>query len=70
MSQSNTALTNIEKIISAEFLGSVRGKDPAKKKLGAIPAPGPDTARVPLRTAHLEFKKSSNLVGLNFKGKV
>lgn len=64
MSQFNMALTNIEKIISAEFLGSGRGKDPTKKQLGAIPAPGPDTARVPLRTAHLEFEKPSNLVGL------
>lgn len=62
MSQFNMALTNLGKIISAEFLGSVRGKDPTKKQLGAISAPGP--ARDPLRTAHLEFEKPSNLVGL------
>lgn len=59
------ALTNREKIISAEFLGSVRGKNPTEKQLGAIPAPGSDIARVPLKTAHLEFEKPSNLVGLN-----
>lgn len=65
MSQFNMVLTNIEKIISAEFLGSMRGKDPTKKQLGAISAPGPDTARDPLRAARLEFEKPSNLMGLN-----
>lgn len=42
----------------------MRGKDPTRKQLGAIPAPGPATARVPLRTAHLEFEKPPDSVGL------